>query len=285
MIYISTSCIKSEKISESVKLLAEHGFQNIELSGGTQYYNGFESDLLELQKEYNLNYRCHNYFPPPKKNFVLNLASLGESVHHASMLNIEKSLKLSKKLNSNKFALHAGFYIDIKNSEIGQKIDKRPLFNESESKQRFYESIDKVNDISGGVDIYIENNVYSKENSKNYGKDNPFMLTNYNAYIEMKKRVKFKLLLDVAHLKVSCHTLGLNFSDEFNKMIEVSDYIHISDNDALADSNLALKNDSEIVKLLSESNLKDKDFTIEVYSDISDVINAYNIIDDLINAQ
>ena len=111
------------------------------------------------------------------------------------------------------------------------------------------------------------------------------MLTNYNAYIEMKKRVKFKLLLDVAHLKVSCHTLGLNFSDEFNKMIEVSDYIHISDNDALADSNLALKNDSEIVKLLSESNLKDKDFTIEVYSDISDVINAYNIIDDLINAQ
>ena len=159
MIYISTSCIKSEKISESVKLLAEHGFQNIELSGGTQYYNGFESDLLELQKEYNLNYRCHNYFPPPKKNFVLNLASLGESVHHASMLNIEKSLKLSKKLNSNKFALHAGFYIDIKNSEIGQKIDKRPLFNESESKQRFYESIDKVNDISGGVDIYIEKKI------------------------------------------------------------------------------------------------------------------------------
>jgi len=284
MIFISTSCIKSEKISDSIKLLAEYDFRNIELSGGTQYYNGFEDDLIELKKEYNLNYRCHNYFPPPKKPFVLNLASLDESVHHASMENIEKSLILSNKLDSNKYALHAGFYIDIKNSEIGEKIDKRSLFDESESKQRFYESINRVNDISTGVEIYIENNVFSEENSRNYGEDNPFMLTDYDAYLEIRESINFKLLLDVAHLKVSCNTLGLNFSDEFHKMIEVSDYIHISDNDGLADTNFPLKNDSDMVKLLSDSQLKDKDFTIEVYSGISDVKTTHNIMDNLINA-
>ena len=76
MIFISTSCIKNNKIRDSVQELAENGFQNIELSGGTKFYENFENDLLELKDRYKLNYRCHNYFPPPKKPFVLNLASL-----------------------------------------------------------------------------------------------------------------------------------------------------------------------------------------------------------------
>ena len=75
MIYISSSCVKNTKIKDSVEELATNGFKNIELSGGTEYYDNFENDLLELKDKYNLNYRCHNYFPPPKKHFVLNLAS------------------------------------------------------------------------------------------------------------------------------------------------------------------------------------------------------------------
>ena len=70
MIYISTSCVKHRKIKDSVEELALNGFKNIELSGGTEYYENFERDLIELKGEYNLNYRCHNYFPPPKKPFV-----------------------------------------------------------------------------------------------------------------------------------------------------------------------------------------------------------------------
>ena len=77
MIYISTACVRHKKISDSVKELAENGFLNIELSGGTDYYEGYIDDLLELQKKYKLNYICHNYFPPPKEHFVLakNIAS------------------------------------------------------------------------------------------------------------------------------------------------------------------------------------------------------------------
>ncbi len=72
------------KIRDSVQELAENGFQNIELSGGTEYYENFERDLIELKGEYNLNYRCHNYFPPPKKPFVLNLASLNDETFQMS---------------------------------------------------------------------------------------------------------------------------------------------------------------------------------------------------------
>ena len=49
MIYISTSCVKHSKIKDSVEELASNGFKNIELSGGTEYYENFEIDLIELR--------------------------------------------------------------------------------------------------------------------------------------------------------------------------------------------------------------------------------------------
>ena len=71
MIFVSSACLRNKKIKDSVKELADNGFTNIELSGGTEYYDNFEVDLLNLKKDYNLNYQCHNYFPPPKNHFVL----------------------------------------------------------------------------------------------------------------------------------------------------------------------------------------------------------------------
>ena len=51
MIYISSSCIKAKTIKESVTILAEVGFNNIELSGGTQYYSSFETDFTGIVTE------------------------------------------------------------------------------------------------------------------------------------------------------------------------------------------------------------------------------------------
>ena len=62
MIFISSACVKHYKIKDSVQELVNNGFKNIELSGGTTFYNGFVEDLLELKAKYNLNYICHIIF-------------------------------------------------------------------------------------------------------------------------------------------------------------------------------------------------------------------------------
>ncbi len=49
MIYVSSSCSKQKSIHAAVLELAEKGFRNIELSGGTEYYLGYEKDLSELK--------------------------------------------------------------------------------------------------------------------------------------------------------------------------------------------------------------------------------------------
>lgn len=282
MIYISSSCVKNKTIKESVQEFVDSGFKNIELSGGTEYYDGFEDDLLKLKKKYNLNYICHNYFPPPKEHFVLNLASLDDEVYDKTFEHLTNAIELSKKLGARKFGFHSGFFIDIKVSEIGKKISKVNLFDKSKSIQRFCDGVKKLQSLSGDLELYIENNVFSSTNAKTYENDNLFMLTNSSEYQELKNMINFNLLLDVAHLKVSSKTLELDFEEELSYMISQSDYIHISDNDALHDLNHKLQKDSNLVKLLKKQDLKDKDFTLEIYDDMDAIKETYKILQEVI---
>lgn len=282
MIYISSSCVKNNTIKESVQELVENGFRNIELSGGTEYYDGFEDDLLDLKKKYDLDYICHNYFPPPKEHFVLNLASLNDEIYEKTFNHLLKSIELSKKIDAKEFGFHAGFFIDIRVSEIGKKISKNNLFDKNKAMQKFCDGFEELKSLAEDVKLYIENNVFSFTNHKTYNGDNIFMLTSSNECDELKNKIDFNLLLDVSHLKVSSKTLGLNFENELKKMIVISDYIHISDNDALHDLNHKLQKDSSLIKLLKEQDLKNKKFTLEIYDDMNAIKETYSILQEVI---
>ena len=282
MIYISTSCVKHRKIKDSVEELALNGFKNIELSGGTEYYENFEIDLIKLKSKYNLNYRCHNYFPPPKKHFVLNLASLDDEIFRMSLEHLERAIALSSRLGADKFAFHAGFFIDIKLSEIGKKISRNNLSNKKEAVERFCSAYKIINEQAKNVSLFIENNVFSKANSDTYGGENPFMMTSFYDYKSLKEKINFNLLLDVAHLKVSTKTLKLNWEDEFENMINVSSYIHVSDNDGFHDLNNQLTKSSNLLIMLEQSDTKNKDFTLEVYDGMNAIKKSYSALSEVV---
>ena len=279
MIFVSTSCVKNKKIKDSVEELANAGFKNIELSGGTVFYENFENDLLELKEKFNLNYRCHNYFPPPKKPFVLNLASLDDETFQMSFDHLEKVIALSNRLEADKFAFHAGFFIDIRLSEIGKKLSRDNLFDEKKAIERFCNAYDVLKKQAKNVSLFIENNVFSKTNGETYEGDNPFMMTSFDEFKSLKEKIDFNLLLDVAHLKVSSKTLGLNWEKEFNSMIKESNYIHISDNDGFHDLNNQLEISSTLYRLLSNSDTQNKDFTIEVYQGMSTIKSSFEALE------
>ena len=86
MIYVSSACVKARRIGDAVQQLADAGFTCIELSGGTIHYSGWKTDLFKLKEENGLHYLFHNYFPPPEKPFVLNLASLDDAIFERTVL-------------------------------------------------------------------------------------------------------------------------------------------------------------------------------------------------------
>ena len=282
MIYISTSCIKNTKIKDSVEELATNGFKNIELSGGTEYYDNFENDLLDLKDKYNLNYRCHNYFPPPKKHFVLNLASLNDETFQISFKHLQRVIALSNRLGADKFAFHAGFFIDIKLREIGKKLSKDHLFNEDESISRFCNAFQDLQKQACGVSLFIENNVFSSSNADTYDGENPFMMTNFNEYVSLKEKIDFNLLLDIAHLKVSARTLKLNWEEEFEKMMDASSYVHVSNNDGFHDLNNQLTKTSVLTSMLRQSDTRNKDFTLEIYDGMDAIKRSHETLAEVV---
>ena len=281
MIYVSSSCLKNQKITQSVQELADEGYRNIELSGGTTFYERYVNDLIELKEKYDLRYLLHNYFPPPKESFMLNIASLNNELFEKSIEHCLNAINVCKVLGSKKYGVHAGFLIDFLPSEAGKKISLKKLNDRGAAIERLGQAWKEIKSAaSSEVDLYIENNVYSKTNHDTYKGDNPFLLTDYESYIELSEKVSFKILLDLAHLKVSCNTLNLDFSTQSNNMIKNTDYLHVSGNNGLSDQNYGIKDDSSILNFLKNQNLSDKTLTLEVYNGLDSIRSSYQRLED-----
>lgn len=283
MIYVSSSAVKADKIKDAVEALVKSGFRDIELSGGTKYYEGIEQDLLELKEKYNLNYLCHNYFPPPKTDFVLNIASLNPEISERSVSHVLEAIRLSKSLGAKIFAFHAGFLIDIPVGSIGKRIDQLPLFDREKCIEQFCRNYELIRKHCDGIRLYIENNVLSAENYLSFGKTNPFFMCDLAGIKEFSEKIRFNHLLDLAHLHVSCQSLGLDFSKEASELIAATDYIHVSDNDGTADTNQGLRENSPVHKALRVSSLTEKIVTLEVYSGLEELHQSYRMIQYLVS--
>lgn len=278
MIYISSACVKSNDLKEVVSFLHHKGFRHIELSGGTERFDGLEEYLIAAQEEQGIHFLCHNYFPPPRENFVLNFASTDSFIHAASLKLVESALALSQKLGAKRYAFHAGFYMDIAVNEVGKPLRNAGMVDTHEAMERFCDSFKTIKQSTEDVELYLENNVVSEANYKIYGKKNPFMMTTFEEYEQLRKKIDFKPLVDVGHLKVSCNSLGLDFEKELTAFAEASDYHHISDNDGKSDSNQALVESSELYRQLKKIRLKEKTVSLEIYDNINAVAESHRLI-------
>ena len=236
-VYISTGGYSNVSADKSVKDLIENGITSIELSGGLH-----TPDLIDnlFKNKEKAKFQIHNYFPPPKNPFVVNLASLDNDVANQSLEHIKNALQCCARLGSKYYSFHAGFLCDIKVSELGARVQKRELYDRKKSKDLFLERILRISNIAKNLDIQlmIENNVFSKRNKMEF-EDNPFLMCDSNECLQLIKQTpkNVKLLIDVAHLKVSANSL--NF-DPNEMMVDCQNYIggyHLSDNDGLSDTN------------------------------------------------
>jgi len=226
--------------------------------------------LQKLKSEYDLNYQIHNYFPPPQKHFVLNLASPNKSIHTITLNHCKKAIELAERLGIDKYGIHAGFLMDPVVKELGKPISNNRFCDRNEALDIFYEAYKAIKSHSSKVEVFIENNVVSEKNFLTFGM-NPFLLTDFDSWLELKQYIEFPLLLDLAHLKVSCTTLRRDFQSDAKKLLAVSEYLHLSDNNGKEDANENLLADSDILKILQGHDLDKKTITLEIYKDLNSI--------------
>lgn len=280
MIYVSSACVRNNYISETIEQYANAGIKNIELSGGTKYYEGIESDLVQLRKKYGLNYVCHAYFPPPKEDIVVNLAACNDNIYRKSIKHYENCIEMLKRLEIKTLSIHAGFLVEVTTEEIGKKISNTIIYDEYKAYDRFVSAYQYIDGLCKKEDIefYLENNVFSLENYESFEHNNYFMMTDSQSIEKMRKDLEFKLLLDLGHLHVSTNTLNLDFEQECEKLGKQAKWIHLSHNNGYIDQHLALNEGSNILKKYNYIKNNDTNVTLETAGDMSEILESIQLI-------
>ncbi len=260
-IYISTSCLPGNiSLKERVSDYRKKGFDAIELGHGISMNNEDEKYLFSNPGRYLI----HNYFPPPKIPFVLNLASDKQIILEKSFDLIKTALFLSKKIHAPLYSLHAGFIRDPVGFGVSSFVF--PSVEDEEEKklatQRFEKNLKLIAQSSNelGVDICIENNCCTTDMV------NKLLLQTteeFQHFFHSQLSDNLGILLDTGHLNITAHTFNfdpMNFIDALSDHIRV---IHLHDNDGIQDLHVPVNTDSWVMDILHLSQFAELPIIIE----------------------
>jgi sugar phosphate isomerase/epimerase len=250
-IYISTLAYLGKTPQEIETIALEQNY-NIEFSSGLPFMDNMADFFVNCKIK---NKLPHNYFPAPKIPFVLNLASANPVIRNKSIEHCIKGIELAKSVNASFFSAHAGFCIDPNPNELGQKIKYKPDFDKDAHWQLFFDSLHQIllNADKNNIDFLIENNVLAPFNRVN--DINPLLCCDSSDVKYLFSNIKssrLHLLLDTAHLKVSCNTLNLDLDAEVLELETYIKAIHHSDNNGLEDTNDQLTNSYWFIPFLEK---------------------------------
>jgi sugar phosphate isomerase/epimerase len=263
-IFVSTGLMPNKSGFDAINYYSKNGINSIELSGGKFLKNQIKNILL-LKKNY-FKFQVHNYFPPRQKEFILNLASNNNMILKQSINHVKNSIAISRKLKSNYYSFHAGFLCDFTITKEGWKVRNNNLLDRKRAIEIFIDSVKKISLFAKEykITLMIENNVVTKNNLL-YFKKNPFLMSETQEVLSIFKELpsNVKLLMDVAHAKVSARTLLFNAELMLSKCNDLIYGYHFSDNNGIKDSNKKFTKDSWFWPFVKK-NLKY--YSIEVYA-------------------
>lgn len=264
-IFASTACLpNTEPLESRVALYRSHGLQAIELGARVAVHK----DSLTQVANTDCSFLIHNYFPPPVKPFVLNLASNDQTVRERSLFLISEALTLSKRLGAPFYSVHAGFITDPIGFGTTSFIFPMPESPDEGryALERFIEALkivlEKANRL--GLRILVENNVCTPELR---GK---LLLQTADEFAELFGAISdphLGILLDTGHLNVTAHTLDFDRLAFIEQVAPYTRAFHVHDNDGSADTHQPIQPDSWALHVLSRPELASLPIVVEAKFD------------------
>ncbi len=240
-LYVSTTFIKyGKKIKIALDILKSAGVENVEIGSNHAYESNYN-----YIKNYKFNYLIHNYFPVPKKDFVINIASLDSHIRNLSLKHIKKAIIFCRDTDAKLYTFHPGFVVDPVTTGKSKKNydfiwrNKRSNKNYDLAFNQMMISLKKIVNFAKKKKVNI-----AIETEGSYKKKNFLLMQRLEEY---KKLFKFFALndlginLNIGHLNLA--SKAFNFSKEkFVKMVKP--YIvafELSHNNGFEDQHLPLQ--------------------------------------------
>jgi len=285
MIYISSAAVDSTSIEDSVNNLAGIGIRNIELSGGTGYSDNILNKLKDLKEKFSLNFLIHNYFPPPKKDFVLNIASHNKITRKKSIHFAKKSINIAYELGIDFYTLHPGYTIEFRAAQESDYFiaDHSSSISPRQAATNMFESLSEIRQSAAlkGIRIGLENLFPSDDAPDSSLLCNPDEIFFFLDTFAEDNHVGF--LLDLGHLVISANHFKFD-KDEFIEILSRTYQlkileIHLSGNDGKKDQHALLGSDSWQLRAAQKFDLEKIPIAIECRRiNTPEILNQYQTI-------
>lgn len=280
-IYLSTGGFQNKSPSEIVSIFKKNKISNVEISGG-KFEISFFKKINKFYKN-NINLMMHNYFPYYKKSFVFNLASQNKKIIKRSLNLAKNGIRINSKLNSEYYAIHAGFLFDPKVNMLGDKPVPKQIINRRIALQNFIKNVKILSKYAykKKIKLLIENNVVSANQYLKYNYKPLMCDVDESLFIMKNTPENVSLLLDFGHLKVSSNSLSFSKKKYIKKLNKYISAYHLSENNSKSDDNLKFKRNSWFWKYIKK---KAGYCSIEVYDKkISVLKNMIELVNKKIN--
>ena len=268
--YLSTGVFPHSRMADIVAFCIEHEFDRVELSSAVAY----APDVTETVRKAHggIRFLIHNYFPPPARPFVLNLAATDLAIRRRSIDLCRKAIALSAELEAPFYSVHAGFALHLTpemlgDSEAQGRVGPSARIPREKAYERFVESVSELAAYghSKGVQLLIENNVVNLALATKQDMD-VLLLARADEILKFVSDVgdpDVGLLLDVGHAKVTAHASGKRPETFMELLAPHIRALHLSDNDGKRDSHLRFDDSAWFSPFLK--NFSDVPIVIEVY--------------------
>ncbi len=281
-------------LKSAIELCKEISPKHIEISAPHHYQSINKlKEVFEFYKKQEINFTLHNYFPPPEKSFVLNIASDNEEVLRSSKKLIEGALELCISSGSKIYGIHPGYlYRGAKANEEGMFVweNQSELSYDRALKQsvkivnNYYHLFDRQN-----INFILEN-LFPRPKRKTSLFCSLEEIDEFLSYVPSD----IGLLLDLGHLKISSNLYGFDLDDFLDKYL--SKYgsklyeIHISENNGIKDQHLPVKKDSwqlpvlDRIKSIKLDNGQERIYCLESRrANKTELIESLNLIEEAIS--
>jgi sugar phosphate isomerase/epimerase len=247
MIYVSTACVRTPRgLWDVLAAYARAGLTRVELGACTL---GDDGDLQARLRAARLEFLVHNYFPPLRDEFVLNLASPERALAQRSFDFALQALELCAELGAPLYSVHSGFVMDPVGREGSRFVIPEPsspgdaeraLERLAEALTRLLERADEL-----GVRLALENLDVLEYDA---GRIVPATPESFRALFTHLGRLG--LLLDTGHLAVTARTLAFEPDAFVNAVAPWVAAVHAHANDGSRDRHLPVSERGWVLPVL-----------------------------------
>ena len=252
-IFVSTTFAEDDsKISDVLATCKKENISNVELGSNHIY----EKNFKKIIQQYNFRFLVHNYFPIPRKSFVVNIASLNKQIRTKSIQHVKKAINFCKVTNSKLYTVHPGFLTDpITASRTKNNYDF--IWNNNNLNKNYNLAFNNMLSSLKKIVHFAKNKKVrvAIETEGSFKKKNLLLMQKPNEYKELFKYFKpndLGINLNIGHLNLASRAFKFSKFEFVKKLKQYILAIELSHNNGIEDQHLPLKRNEWYWKIIND---------------------------------